>query len=82
MKYLYVYYKFDVFLAGRFGTGVLSYFVFLRWLFYVNILVCLLVVAFLFVPQMLLEQSVNDNTVSFTGKELITGEVSTDFEFI
>jgi hypothetical protein len=36
---------------GHFGTGVVSYFIFLRWLFYINLLACVIWLAFVFIPQ-------------------------------
>ena len=64
-------------ITGLFGTGVLSYFTFLRWLLYINLIVSLLTLCFLFVPQMVLEQSVSYVSSSkFSGLELLTGEVS------
>lgn len=64
-----------VFVLGIFGTGVCSYFLFLRWLLYLNMLVCILTVAFLLIPQVLHRHSSKDNRESFSGLELITGEV-------
>lgn len=60
---------------GLFGTGVLSYFTFLRWLLYINLIVSLLTLCFLFVPQMIFEQSASYLSSSrFSGLELLTGE--------
>lgn len=61
-------------IQGLFGTGVLAYFSFLRWLLYINLLVSLLTVSFLFVPQIIFNPSSKNNTESFTGLELLTGE--------
>jgi hypothetical protein len=36
---------------SHFGTGIVSYFVFLRWVFLVNLLLCLLWIFFVVVPQ-------------------------------
>lgn len=59
---------------GMFGSGVLSYFVLLRWLFLLNIVILLLTIFFLFIPQAIHDISVSDNNASFTGWELLTGE--------
>ncbi|XP_066934715.1 transmembrane channel-like protein 5 isoform X4 [Clytia hemisphaerica] len=62
-------------IEGLFGTGVLSYFTFLRWLLYINLIVSLLTLCFLFVPQMIYEQSARILPSSdFTGIDLLTGE--------
>lgn len=58
-----------------FGSGVLSYFVLLRWLFLLNIVILLLTIFFLFIPQAIHDISVKNNNASFTGWELLTGEV-------
>lgn len=59
---------------GMFGSGVLSYFVLLRWLFLLNIVILLSTVFFLFIPQIIHDQSSEHNSASFTGWELLTGE--------
>ncbi|XP_078346103.1 transmembrane channel-like protein 7 isoform X1 [Oculina patagonica] len=59
---------------GMFGSGVLSYFVLLRWLFLINIVILLLTIFFLFIPQIIHDQSTEHNNASFTGWELLTGE--------
>lgn len=58
-----------------FGSGVQSYFVLLRWLFLLNIVILLSTIIFLFIPQIIHDQSTKHNDVSFTGWELLTGEV-------
>jgi hypothetical protein len=68
-------------IEGHFGTGVLSYFLFLKWLFYINIPVFVLTFGFVILPQMLYRYVVQKGNafkqnVSFTGKELLTGSVS------
>lgn len=69
-------------IEGNFGTGVLSYFLFLKWLFYINIPVFVLTFAFVIMPQILYRHTVQgaeayNQNVSFTGEELLTGAVST-----
>ncbi|XP_058964303.2 transmembrane channel-like protein 7 isoform X1 [Pocillopora verrucosa] len=59
---------------GMFGSGVMSYFVLLRWLFLLNIVILLLTIFFLFIPQIIYGQSSESNNASFTGWELLTGE--------
>lgn len=61
--------------TGMFGSGVLSYFALLRWLFLLNIVILLLTIFFLFIPQAIRDISMNKNNASFTGWELLTGEV-------
>ncbi|XP_053393391.1 transmembrane channel-like protein 7 isoform X2 [Mercenaria mercenaria] len=65
-------------IEGHFGTGVLSYFLFLKWLFYINIPVFVLTFGFVILPQILYRHMVQEGkaypqNVSFTGKELLTG---------
>jgi len=59
---------------GKFGSGVLSYFKFLRWLFLLDVFISLLVLGFLLVPQVLYSPSSESNKQSFTGVELLSGE--------
>ena len=58
-----------------FGSGVQSYFVLLRWLFLLNLVILSLTIFFLFIPQVIHENSVQNNNASFTGWEMLTGEV-------
>lgn len=65
-------------IEGHFGTGVLSYFVFLKWLLFINIPTVLLTLGFICVPQLLhrwLQQEPAGyiNNTDFTGLELLTG---------
>lgn len=65
-------------IEGHFGTGVLSYFMFLKWLFYINIPVFVLTFGFIILPQILYKHLVQEGkaynqTEAFTGKELLTG---------
>lgn len=74
---------------GHFGTGVTSYFLFLKWIFLLNIPVFILTFGFVVLPQILFRynqpattvtNSTNTNVtsyhVSFSGEELLTGGVS------
>ncbi|XP_064628083.1 transmembrane channel-like protein 5 isoform X2 [Lineus longissimus] len=77
-------YRFDLWhshlhlIEGHFGTGVVSYFTFLRTLLFLNIPVFLLSVSFIIIPQMLYRFYQQDPTgyvsnQNFTGRELLTG---------
>ncbi|XP_067162544.1 transmembrane channel-like protein 5 isoform X1 [Apteryx mantelli] len=57
-------------IGGKFGTGVLSYFVFLKWLLTFNIFSFLINFSFIAIPQFV---AAEPNNLSFTGLELITG---------
>ena len=64
------------FFLGKFGTGVLSYFIFLRWLFLLNVLIFFLVLLFIFIPQVIYRPSVKySNLPSFYGTDLLDGRV-------
>ncbi|KAJ0170446.1 hypothetical protein K1T71_013817 [Dendrolimus kikuchii] len=41
-------------IEGKFGTGVVSYFLFLRWLLFLNIIISLFIILFLILPKTLL----------------------------
>lgn len=58
-------------IGGKFGTSVLSYFNFLRWLLKFNILSFILNFSFIIIPQLTVAEQ---NTLSFTGLEFLTGE--------
>ncbi|XP_065826226.1 transmembrane channel-like protein 7 isoform X2 [Oscarella lobularis] len=47
-----------------FGTGVVSYFIFLRWVFLVNVLLASLWFFFVFIPQVVISDSVTNVNVS------------------
>ncbi|KAK3584997.1 hypothetical protein CHS0354_037370 [Potamilus streckersoni] len=59
-------------IEGHFGTGVLSYFLFLQWIFYINIPVFIVTFGFVIVPQLLDSSNISSNK-TFTGKELLLG---------
>lgn len=62
-------------IGGRFGTSVLSYFRFLKWLLMFNIISLLINFCFIAIPQM--AHSPNFTySVNFRGLELLTGAVS------
>ena len=73
-------------IEGHFGTGVTSYFLFLKWIFLLNIPICILTVGFVVIPQVIYRYyqkeprgysvGVNETVPSFTGEELLTGAVS------
>ncbi|KAL5017791.1 hypothetical protein ScPMuIL_003513 [Solemya velum] len=66
-------------IEGHFGTGVLSYFLFLKWIFYINIPIFILNLGFVVTPQILYRWHMQDppgyppTNVSFTGREILTG---------
>ncbi|XP_053620909.1 transmembrane channel-like protein 7 isoform X2 [Plodia interpunctella] len=47
-------------IEGNFGTGVVSYFLFLRWLLFLNITISILVTLFLILPKVLLVENYHD----------------------
>ncbi len=56
---------------------MLSYFIFLRWLFLLNILIFFLVLVFIFIPQVIYRPSIEyGNLTSFHGTDLLDGRVS------
>ncbi|XP_068764630.1 transmembrane channel-like protein 5 isoform X2 [Struthio camelus] len=57
-------------IRGEFGTSVLSYFIFLKWLLTFNIFSFLINFSFITIPQFV---AAEPNNLSFTGLELITG---------
>lgn len=44
-------------IEGKFGTGVVSYFLFLRWLLFLNLAISILIIAFLILPKTLLVEN-------------------------
>ncbi|XP_038273956.1 transmembrane channel-like protein 5 isoform X4 [Dermochelys coriacea] len=57
-------------IGGKFGTSVLSYFVFLKWLLTFNIFSFLVNFSFITIPQLIVS---GPNNLSFNGLELLTG---------
>ncbi|XP_003790913.1 transmembrane channel-like protein 5 isoform X1 [Otolemur garnettii] len=57
-------------IGGKFGTSVLSYFNFLRWLLKFNIFSFIVNFSFIVIPQLTLAEK---NTLQFTGLEFFTG---------
>ncbi|KAM4632638.1 transmembrane channel-like protein 5 isoform 1-T2 [Discoglossus pictus] len=57
-------------IGGRFGTSILSYFIFLKWLLTFNIFSFIVNFSFITVPQFV---DLEPNNLSFSGLELLTG---------
>lgn len=45
-------------IEGKFGTGVVSYFLFLRWLLFLNTAISVFVILFLILPTLLLDEAI------------------------
>ncbi|KAK2148517.1 hypothetical protein LSH36_492g03009 [Paralvinella palmiformis] len=48
--------------TGSYGSGVVAYFLFLKWLFILNLIVCLLLAIFVVVPQICFSEAPYSNT--------------------
>uniref|UniRef100_A0AAR2IV85 Transmembrane channel-like protein n=1 Tax=Pygocentrus nattereri TaxID=42514 RepID=A0AAR2IV85_PYGNA len=59
-------------IGGRFGTSVLSYFQFLKWLLMFNIFSLLINFCFITIPQIVRSPNIT-HPISFRGLELLTG---------
>ncbi|XP_007956523.1 transmembrane channel-like protein 5 [Orycteropus afer afer] len=57
-------------IGGKFGTSVLSYFNFLKWLLKFNIFLFIVNFSFIIIPQFTVAEK---NTLQFTGLEFLTG---------
>lgn len=74
-------------IEGNFGTGVVAYFLFLRWLMFLNLLIFALIFSFIVVPQIWLAApatTTNDCTTDSNSTECCTlsylnGTVNNDF---
>ncbi|NXP72118.1 TMC5 protein, partial [Ramphastos sulfuratus] len=67
---LRIFHKALKIIGAEFGTSVLSYFIFLKWLLTFNIFSFLINFSFITIPQFI---AAEPNNLSFTGLELITG---------
>ncbi|NXB59273.1 TMC5 protein, partial [Struthidea cinerea] len=67
---LWIWHKTLKIIGAEFGTSVLSYFVFLKWLLNFNLFSFLINFGFITIPQFL---AAEPNNLSFTGLELFTG---------
>ncbi|NXH36672.1 TMC5 protein, partial [Myiagra hebetior] len=68
--HLRIWHKTLKIIGAEFGTSVLSYFVFLKWLLNFNLFSFLVNFGFITIPQFL---AAEPNNLSFTGLELLTG---------
>ncbi|KAM8934434.1 transmembrane channel-like protein 5 isoform 2-T2 [Pelodytes ibericus] len=57
-------------IEGKFGTSILSYFIFLRWLLGFNIFSFIINFSFITIPQLF---DMKPNNLTFSGLELLTG---------
>nr|XP_033818788.1 transmembrane channel-like protein 5 isoform X2 [Geotrypetes seraphini] len=57
-------------IGGTFGTSILSYFIFMRWLLAFNIFSFIINFSFITIPQLV---DLRPNNLSFSGLELLTG---------
>ncbi|MEQ2177529.1 hypothetical protein GOODEAATRI_004531 [Goodea atripinnis] len=62
-------------ISGRYGTGVLSYFLFLRTLLFINLLLFIITCLFLVIPQAVHPPPTDPRLNSVTAIELLTGTV-------
>ena len=69
-------------IEGKFGTGVTSYFLFLKWLILLNVPLFLVLFCLITLPQILYniyrqpsEPVACYHSANFTGAELLTGQV-------
>lgn len=64
-------------IGGRFGTGVLSYFVFLKWMLMFNIFSFFINFGFMTIPLLIFDPIPDPHLkVRFRGLEILTGAVS------
>ncbi|KFM77781.1 hypothetical protein X975_00999, partial [Stegodyphus mimosarum] len=63
-------------IQGQFGSGVASYFIFVRWLLYINLCNFFLLLLFVLIPQFIYESSekdIHNSSVPFAPEDLLTG---------
>ncbi|CAH6792998.1 Tmc5 [Phodopus roborovskii] len=70
LNYISLWQKTFKVIGGKFGTSVLSYFSFLRWLLKFNIFSFVMNFSFIIIPQFTVAER---NTLRFTGLEFFTG---------
>nr|XP_060504612.1 transmembrane channel-like protein 5 isoform X2 [Panthera onca] len=70
LSYISLWQKTFKVIGGKFGTSVLSYFNFLRWLLKFNIFSFIVTFSFIIIPQFTVPEK---NTLQFTGLEFFTG---------
>uniref|UniRef100_A0A8C8TCF4 Transmembrane channel-like protein n=1 Tax=Peromyscus maniculatus bairdii TaxID=230844 RepID=A0A8C8TCF4_PERMB len=70
LNYVSLWQKTFKVIGGKFGTSVLSYFSFLRWLLRFNIFSFVITFSFVIIPQFTVAER---NTLQFTGLEFFTG---------
>lgn len=65
-------------IEGHFGSGVATYFKFVRWLFLMNVFVVIFTIGFVVVPQILYDIFDSENTTTtqndFNIEDIFTGE--------
>lgn len=68
-------------IEGNFGTGVASFFKFLRWLFLLNTAIALLSICFIVIPKVILisDSQTQTDSGTFSISDLVTGQVSLFF---
>ncbi|NXH21276.1 TMC5 protein, partial [Bucco capensis] len=67
---LWFFHKTLKIIGAEFGTSVLSYFIFLKWMLTLNVFSFLINFSFITIPQLI---AAEPNNLSFTGLELFTG---------
>uniref|UniRef100_A0A673VV77 Transmembrane channel-like protein n=1 Tax=Suricata suricatta TaxID=37032 RepID=A0A673VV77_SURSU len=70
LNYISLWQKTFKVIGGKFGTSVLSYFNFLRWLLKFNIFSFIVTFSFIVIPELTVLEK---NTLQFTGLEFFTG---------
>lgn len=70
-------------IEGHFGSGVATYFRFLRWLFVMNVFVSIVILGFVVIPQALYSNHINNtaDSIGFNFVDIFTGQVSEKLYF-